>query len=231
MHRLEHRGLARVDVPAGGHAEAALQPAARSVMMSPNMLLVTITSNWRGSRTICMQSASTYMCSGLICGYSPLTSLNTRCHRPPAWVMAFDLSHIRTRLRGVPSSFGVTFAILESIADDPLHALARIDVFLDGDFVGGAFFEDAAGITIDAFGVFADDDEIDVFRLDAFQRAERGIQQAHRAHVRVQVHLEAHAQQDFFRVDVGRRRADRRRPRPGWRRIRGPAWRSRRAGR
>src|SRR5258707_465110 len=31
------------------------RPAARSVMMSPNMLLVTMTSNWRGSRTICMQ--------------------------------------------------------------------------------------------------------------------------------------------------------------------------------
>ena len=35
-------------------------------MMSPNMLLVTITSNWRGSRTICMQSASTYMCCAVI---------------------------------------------------------------------------------------------------------------------------------------------------------------------
>ena len=38
--------------------------APRSVMMSPNMLLVTMTSNWRGSRTICMHSASTYMCEG-----------------------------------------------------------------------------------------------------------------------------------------------------------------------
>ena len=70
MHGFEHLTSFRVNVPAGGHPEPALQPAARSVMMSPNMLLVTITSNWRGSRTICMQSASTYMCSGLICGYS-----------------------------------------------------------------------------------------------------------------------------------------------------------------
>jgi hypothetical protein len=51
-----------MNISAGGHAQAALQPAARSVMMSPNMLLVTITSKGRGSRTICMHSASTYMC-------------------------------------------------------------------------------------------------------------------------------------------------------------------------
>src|SRR5207244_8560906 len=78
-------------------------PAARSVMMSPNMLLVTMTSNCRGSRTICRQSASTYMCSEVICGYSRATSSNVRCHRLPAWVMAFDLSHMSTRRRGEPS--------------------------------------------------------------------------------------------------------------------------------
>ena len=47
------------------------------------------------------------------------------------------------------------------------------------------------------------DDKIDVLRLDAFQRTERRIQQAHRANVGVQVHLEAHAEQNFFGVDVG----------------------------
>ena len=31
--------------------------------------------------------------------------VNTRCHNPPAWVMAFDLSHISTRRRGESSTF------------------------------------------------------------------------------------------------------------------------------
>ena len=116
--------------------------------------------------------------------------------------MAFDLSHIRTLLRGVPSCFCVTFAIFKGVADDPLHALAGVDVFLHGDLVRRALLEDAAGIDVDALGIFADHDEIDVLGLDAFQRTERRIQQSHRAHVGVQVHLEAHAQQNFFGVNI-----------------------------
>src|ERR1019366_1281748 len=164
------------------------RPAARSVMMSPNMLLVTMTSNWRGSRTICMQSASTYMCCAMICGYSPLTSLNTRCHRPPAWVMAFDLSHIRTFLRGV--------------ADDALDAFARVDVFLGGDFIGRTLLEDAAGVSVNAFRIFAEHYEVYVLGLDSFQWTECCVEQADWAHVGIEIHFEAHAEQNFFGVNV-----------------------------
>ncbi len=117
--------------------------------------------------------------------------------------MALDLSHIRTLLRGEPSSFGVTLAIFEGVADDALDAFARVDVFLGGDLVGRSLLEDAAGIGVNAFGVFAKHDEVDVFGLDSFQWTERGIEQAHGAHVGVEIHLEAHAQQDFFGVNVG----------------------------
>ena len=172
-------------------------------MMSPNMLLVTITSKGRGSRTSCRQSASTYICCASIWGCSPLTSLNTRCHKPPAWVMAFDLSHMSTRRRGEPSSFGCSLAIFERVADDALDSLAGVDVFLNRDFVGSALFENAAGIGVNPLRVFADHDKIHILRLDAFQRAQRRIEQAHWAHVGVKIHFEAHAEQNFFGVDIG----------------------------
>src|ERR1039458_6349343 len=60
--------------------------------------------NWRGSRTICVRSASAYMCCAMICGYSPRTSVKTRRPTPPAWVMAFDLSHFFILLRADPTS-------------------------------------------------------------------------------------------------------------------------------
>ena len=68
---------------------------------------------------------------------------------------------------------------------------------------GSSLLEDASGIGVDAFGVFAKHDEVDIFGLDSFQRAQRGIEQADRPHVGVEIHLEAHAQQNFFGVDVG----------------------------
>ena len=46
-------------------------------------------------------------------------------------------------------------------------------------------------------------DEVHVFGLDSFQRAECGIEQADGAHVGVEIHLEAHAEQDLFGVDIG----------------------------
>ena len=94
-------------------------------------------------------------------------------------------------------------AIFEGVADDALDAFARIDVFLGGDFVGSSLLEDAAGIGVNAFGIFAEDDEVDVFRLDSFQRTQRRIEQADRAHVGVEIHFEAHAEQNFFGMDVG----------------------------
>ena len=94
-------------------------------------------------------------------------------------------------------------AILERVADNPLDALARVDVFLNRDLIGRALLEDSARIGVHAFRVFADHDEIHILRLDAFQRTQRRIEQAHWPHVGVEIHLEAHAEQDLFGVDVG----------------------------
>ena len=100
--------------------------------------------------------------------------------------------------------FPAVRAKLKRIADDALDTFARVHVFLDGDFVGRALLENTTQVAVDALGVFADHDEVYVFRLDAFQRAEPGVEQTHRAHVRVQVHPAAHAKQNFARMNVRR---------------------------
>ena len=64
---------------------------------------------------------------------------------------------------------GVLFAVLEGVADDALDALASIDVFLGGNFVGRALLEHASSIGVYALGVFAEHDEIDIFGLNALQ--------------------------------------------------------------
>ena len=97
----------------------------------------------------------------------------------------------------------MALAILKCITDDALDAFARVDVFLCCDFVGCALLEDAARVRVNAFGVFAEHDEIHVLRLDSLQRTQRGIEQADRTHIGIEVHLEAHSEQNFFGVDVG----------------------------
>ena len=98
----------------------------------------------------------------------------------------------------------VARAVLKRVADDALDALARVDIFLDRNFVRRPLLEDASEVTVNALGVLANHHEIDVFWFDAFERAKRRIQQTYRPDIGVQVHLGAHAEQDFFRVNVRR---------------------------
>ncbi len=68
---------------------------------------------------------------------------------------------------------------------------------------GRAHLEVAAHVHVNAFGVFADDGEVDVVGRGVLQRTERSVEQLDRTHVGVEVHLEAHAQQNFLGVNVG----------------------------
>src|ERR1700678_542124 len=99
--------------------------------------------------------------------------------------------------------FWVLLAVFEGVADDAFDAFARVDVFLDRYLVRRALLEDSACVGVDAFRVLADHNEVHILWLDALQRTQRAIEQPHRTHVGVEVHLEAHAQQNFFGVDVG----------------------------
>ena len=58
----------------------------------------------------------------------------------------------------------VLASIVESIPNDALNAFARVDVFLNRNFVGRVFFEEAADANVKAFGVFAKHDKPDVVR-------------------------------------------------------------------
>src|SRR5690242_9475513 len=95
-------------------------------------------------------------------------------------------------------------AILKSETDNTFDSFTSVDIFLDGDFVLSSLFENAACICVNALGVFAQHNEIDVFGLDAFERTERRIEQANRANICVEIHFEAHAEKNFLGMYVGR---------------------------
>ena len=98
----------------------------------------------------------------------------------------------------------VTFAgELEGVADAALAAAAGVDGRLGGDFVRRAFVHEAAGPAVEVFGVFADDDEVDVIgtlvlegRLDAGEKL-------HGAEVDVLVEAEAEVEQQLALEDAG----------------------------
>ena len=63
---------------------------------------------------------------------------------------------------------GVGAGVVEGVADDAVYTFVGIDVFLDGDFVGSSLLEEAADADVEAFGVFAEDHEIEVGALAVF---------------------------------------------------------------
>ena len=77
----------------------------------------------------------------------------------------------------------IVLRILEGITDHTLHARARVNVFLDRHLIGGSLLKHSAQIAVNSLRVFADHDEVDVARLHSFQRTQRRIQQANRAHI------------------------------------------------
>src|SRR5215471_19558946 len=58
--------------------------------------------------------------------------------------------------------FGVRLAVFEGVTNDALYAFASVDVFLRGDLVGSSLFEDAARVGVNAFGVFAQNNKVNV---------------------------------------------------------------------
>src|SRR5712691_5137404 len=78
--------------------------AVRSERMSPNRLPVTMTSNWPGSLTSCIAAASTRRWRVFTRGCAAATAFQRSCHRPPANVIAFDLSTITTSRLAIPKA-------------------------------------------------------------------------------------------------------------------------------
>jgi len=124
--------------------------------------------------------------------------------RPPPEVVA-EREHIglgdeRERLLGaVPLP-----RVVEGPADAPLAALPRVDRLLHGHLVGRALLEIAADAAVEVFGVFADDDEVDVLRAAAGQRRLHARQQLHRPKVDVLVELEPQLEEQALLQDARR---------------------------
>ena len=100
-------------------------------------------------------------------------------------------------------SFAAVIAgVVEGVADDALYSLARVHVFLHRNFVFGSLLENATHVAVEPFGVLANHGKIHVCGLHALERTQSGVEQSDGTNVGVKVHLEAHAQQDFFGMNV-----------------------------
>jgi len=97
----------------------------------------------------------------------------------------------------------VGLGVLEGVADDALDTFAGVDVFLSGDFVGSVLLEEAAHADVEAFGVFAEDDEANVVGGDIAQRSVARVEEFCGPGVDEEIELEAQAEEDVGSVLVG----------------------------
>src|ERR1700730_7486918 len=80
------------------------------------------------------------------------------------------------------------------VADDALDALARIEIFLRGYYVGSSILEEATHAYVEAFGIFPEHHEIDVLLCAILERGEAFIEEHAGARVDVEIELEAQAE-------------------------------------
>ena len=85
----------------------------------------------------------------------------------------------------------IAASVVKSVANDALDALAGIDVFLDGDFVGCVFLEETADADIQAFRVLAENHEAHVIRRTVAKRRQAVVEEFNRASIHEQIEFEA----------------------------------------
>ena len=91
---------------------------------------------------------------------------------------------------------------LEGVLHDPVHALVRIQLFLNRHFIVGPGLEASADPDIQALGILAEHDEVHVRHRPILQRTEPRVEQLDRPVVDVEIELEPNAEQDVARVPV-----------------------------
>ena len=171
-HRLEHAdaALVGVDVAAGGDAEAALNhraevgdDVAEHVGGDDHVVVLGVLHHPHAAGI-----------DVVVVGLHVGVFLGHVLKRPPPEVVAVG-QHVRLGDEREHLALGVVPLAreLERPADAPLAALAGVDGRLRGDFVGRVLLQQAADAGIHVFGVLADDDEVDVLRALADQRASR----------------------------------------------------------
>ena len=91
---------------------------------------------------------------------------------------------------------------LEGMPNDPVHALVRIQLFLNRDFIVCAGLEAPADADIEPLGVLTKDDKVDIVWPAFLERTQTRVEQPHRAIVDEEVELEARAEEDVTRVAI-----------------------------
>src|SRR5260370_30749427 len=97
----------------------------------------------------------------------------------------------------------IAASVAKSVANDALDALAGIDVFLDGDFVGCVFLEEAANADIETFSVLAEDHEAHVVSGTVAKRRKPVVEKFDRASIHKEDELEAKSEKDLPGVLIG----------------------------
>ncbi len=183
MYRLEHRRLPWVDVSAGGHAQPALQAGGK---VGNDVTEHVVGHDYvEGPRVADHLGTKRVHVEVLGGDLRILFTYLLEYALPQASGVSHGVRLVahENALARAPVLLLVAFAIFEGVADHALYTRSRVDVFLDCDLIRRALFEDAPGIDVRAFGVFADHDKVNVPGLDCFQRTQTRVQQVDRAHV------------------------------------------------
>src|SRR5579883_174627 len=190
MDRLEKRSATRMNVSGGGQAQAAGELCAEvaddvteEVARNNDVELAWVADHLHGER------------------------INIE-------VAGFDFGILRTKLledalpEVVSERHGVGLvahaealetigaSVVKGISDDALNALAGIDVFLDSDFVGSSLFEKAAHADVEAFCIFPENHEANIFFRAASERSKPRVQEFDRPGIDEEIELEAEAEKD-----------------------------------
>jgi hypothetical protein len=92
--------------------------------------------------------------------------------------------------------------VLEGVRDDAMNARIGVELRLQSDFVVCVWLEPAAHAHVQALGVFAEDDEVDIGRAATLERTQTLVEQPDGTIVHIEVELEPCAEQDVARMAV-----------------------------
>src|SRR6185295_11754388 len=107
-----------------------------------------------------------------------------------------SLRHRVALVRHADFRQAVLLRVFERRADDPVHALVSVYLFLNGDLVRGAGFEATTDADVDAFRVLSKHDEVHVFRATAFQRTESIVDESDRPEINKEIQIEPRGEEN-----------------------------------
>src|ERR1700733_10307096 len=167
MNWLEHRRFPRMNIATGSHTQPALQSScevgddiAEHVVGDDDVELARVANHLHA------KSVNVHVLSGnlWIFGTYFFEDSLPEASRVRHGVGLIAHQNLASRR---PVEFGVLLAVFEGVANDALDTFAGVDVLLGSDFVRSSLLKHSPGIGVNALCVFAEDNKIDISRLDA----------------------------------------------------------------